>query len=75
MFARVLNISLWLASIKLLKVSNKNIRRMCEIYIKLTIKTPELYCYLGTYFTTGSNVSIVNFEHLIAGWVFFFIDL
>ena len=27
------------------------------------------YCKLCTYFTLGSGVSIVNFEHLIAGWV------
>ena len=40
----------------------------------LTIKTPLasfwcLYCYLWTYFTPCSSVSIVNFEHVIAGWV------
>ena len=28
-----------------------------------------LYCQLWTYFTSSSSVSIVNFEHLIAGWV------
>ena len=32
---------------------------------------PELYLYgeLWTYSTPCSSVSIVNFEHLIAGWV------
>ena len=40
-----------------------------------TVKTPErrqsfwwLYCKLSTYFATCSRVSIVNFEHVIAGW-------
>ena len=28
-----------------------------------------LYCYLWTYFTPCYSVSIVNFEHQIAGWV------
>ena len=28
-----------------------------------------LYCQLWTYFTLCSSVSIVNFEHVIAGWV------
>ena len=27
-----------------------------------------LYCYLWTYFTPCSSVSIVNFERVIAGW-------
>ena len=29
-----------------------------------------LYCYLWTYFTTCSSVSIVNFEQVNAGWKF-----
>ena len=37
-------------------VNNKNTRRMCEIYSKLTIKTPE-----GR---LSSGVFIVNFEHI-----------
>ena len=45
------------AGIYLLKVSSKNTRTRSEICSKLTIKTP---C---------SSVSIVNFEHVIAGWV------
>ena len=39
------------------KVNNGNTRTKCEICSKLTIKTP------------GSSVSIVNFEHVITGWV------
>ena len=27
-----------------------------------------LYCYLGTYFTPSSSVSIVNFEQINYGW-------
>ena len=54
------------AGIYLLKVSNKNTRKRCEIWSKLTIKT---------YFTPYSTVSIVNFEHVIAGWVRLFLKL
>ena len=28
-----------------------------------------LYCQLGTYFTPCSNVFIVNFEQVNAGWI------
>ena len=42
------------------KVNNRNTRTRCEICSKLTIKT---------HFTPCSSVSIVNFEHLNAGWV------
>ena len=28
----------------------------------------KAYCYLLTYLTTCSSVSIVNFKHVIAGW-------
>ena len=28
-----------------------------------------LYCLLWTYFTTCSSIFMVNFEHVIAGWV------
>ena len=54
------------------KVNNRNTRTECEICPKLTIKTPEwrqgFYCQLWTYFTLCSSVSIVNFEHVNAGW-------
>ena len=39
----------------MLKVNNRNIRTRCEICSKLTIKIPGIF--------------IVNFEHVIAGWV------
>ena len=56
----------------LLKVKNWNTRTRYEICSKLTIKTPErrhwLYCWLWTYFTPCSSVSIVNFEQVNAGW-------
>ena len=38
----------------LLKVKNRNTRTRCELSLKLT---------------PCSSVSIVNFEHIIAGWV------
>ena len=47
------------AGIYLLKVNNRNTRRRCEICSKLTKKTPERRQW---------RVSIVNFEHVIAGW-------
>ena len=44
----------------LLKVNNRNTKTMREICSKLTIKIPEL-----------TPIVIVNFEHVIAGWVAF----
>ena len=55
--------SQWFRS--LLKVNNRNTRTKYEICSKTTIKTPERR---WTYFTPSSSVSIVNFEHVIAGW-------
>ena len=40
------------------KVKNRNIRTRCEIYSKLTIKTPERCVW------RRSGVIIVNFEHI-----------
>ena len=54
------------AGIYLLKVNDRNTRTRCEICSKLTIKIPER-CH--HHFTSCSSVSIVNFEHVIAGWV------
>ena len=76
-------INTFLAGIYLLQVNYRNTRTRCEIYSKLTIKTPErrhLRC---------SDVFVVNFkhtshlvlvfllltcncrlEHVIAGWLF-----
>ena len=63
--------------IYLLKINNRNTRIRCEICSKLTIKIPErrqwrrsgvFIINFKTYFTPCSSVSIVNFEHVIAGW-------
>ena len=43
----------------LFKVRNKNIRKRCEICLKLTIKTP------GRRHWRFSSVFIVNFEHIL----------
>ena len=45
------------------KVNNRNTRTRCEIWSKLTIKTPE-----RRYFTPCCSVFIVNFEQVNAGW-------
>ena len=42
----------------ILKVNNRNTRARCEIYSKLTIKTPERRHW------RRSGVFIVNFEHI-----------
>ena len=54
-------IEVYPAGIYLLKVNNRNTRRRCEIYSKLTIKTPERP-HLGC-----SGVFIINFEHISWG--------
>ena len=46
------------------KVNYRNTRTGCEIWSKLTIKTPERH-----YFTPFSSVFTVNFEQVNAGWV------
>ena len=51
------------AGIYLLKVKNRNTRTRCEICSKLTIKLPERRQW------RRSGIFIVNFEHVIAGWV------
>ena len=65
------------ASIYLLKVNNRNTRTSCEIYSKLTIKTPERphWRCSGVFivnfernFSSCSSISIVNFAQVIAGW-------
>ena len=40
------------------QLNNRNIRAMCEIFLKLTIKTPERHQ------SRRSGVFIVNFEHI-----------
>ena len=62
--------------IYLLKTNNKNIKIRCEICSKLTIRHKNnangviLVSLLLTMniFHTRFGVSIVNFEHVIAGW-------
>ena len=57
------------------KVNNKNTRTRCEICSKLTIKTPERCqwrrsgVFIVNFEHISHLVSIVNFEHVIAGWV------
>ena len=63
--------------IYLLKGKNRNTRtRLLRVNNKDTRKTPVvvLMSLLLTlkYFTPCSSVSIVNFEHLCAGWAFIF---
>ena len=55
-FRALLNI--YPAGIYLLKVSNRNTRTSCEIYLKLTIKTLERRHW------RRSGVFMVNFEHI-----------
>ena len=45
------------------KTNNRKTRTRCEIWSKLTIKTPE-----RRYFTPCSSVFIANFEQVNAGW-------
>ena len=69
------------ASIYLLKDNHRNNRTRCKTCSKLTIKTPELrQCRCSGFFFVNLNiftscpiVSIINFEHVIAGRKVFFI--
>ena len=61
------------ANIYVFKVNNRNTRTRCEIYSKLTIKTPKtsfccFYSKLWTYSTPFSSVSIVDFEQVNVSW-------
>ena len=61
----------------LLKVNNRSTTKRCEIYSKLTIKTPERCQWYrsGVFIVNFEHishlvlVSIVNFEHVNADWV------
>ena len=67
------------AGIFLLKVYNRNTRTRCKTCSKLTINSrltnksmTSFWCLYGelwTYFTPCSSVPIVNFKHVITGWV------
>ena len=48
------NLNTFVAGNYMFKVNNNNTRTRCEIYSKLTIKTPDIF----------SPVFIVNFEHI-----------
>ena len=61
--------SFYPAGIYMLKDNNRNTRTRCEICSELTIKIPVFLLLTLTYFTPCSTVSIVNFEHVIAGSV------
>ena len=59
------------------KFINRNTRKRCEICSKLTIKIPERrqWCRSGIFIVNFehiphlcSSVSVVNLEHVIAGW-------
>ena len=54
----ITTISLYPANIYLFKVTNRNIRKRCEICLKLTIKTPERRQW------RRSGVINVNFKHI-----------
>ena len=70
MFQRVLNTSLYTASIYLLKVNNRNTRTRYEISSKLSIKTPER--------RRRCDVFIVNFDyisHLVLEFLFLILNV
>ena len=46
----------------LFKVNNRSSRKICEIFSKLTIQTPELVLELVT--RTRYGIFLVNFEHI-----------
>ena len=61
----------------MLKVNNRNIRTRCEIFSKLTKKTPQRrHWFLSGVFIVNfehisapcSSLSVVNFEQVNAGW-------
>ena len=56
------------------KANNRNIRTMCEICSKLTIKTPERWqcrrsgVFIANFEHISHLVSVVNFEQVNGGW-------
>ena len=62
--------------IYLLKVNNRNTRARCQLCSKLTIKTSErrhwrrsgVFIVNFEHKSPCSSISIVNFEHIFAGW-------
>ena len=56
-------------SILLAQNSNANIRALCEIYSKLTIRIPERrQLLILNIFTDYPGVSIVDFEQIYTDW-------
>ena len=55
------------AGIYLFKVKNRNSGTICEIFSKLTIKTPKRRL-LWTDFTHWSGVFVIDFEQINAVW-------
>ena len=55
-------------NIYLSKVNNRNTRKSYEICSKLRIETPERRQLCISYFTSFSNVSIADFEHINVTW-------
>ena len=53
-----------------LTVNNRNSRTRCEICSKLT-KIPERRQWRRLFLLLTMSISIVNFEHPIAGWVMY----
>ena len=54
----------------MLKVNNRNTRTRCEIWSKVTIKTPERcqWSRSGVFIVNSEHISIVNFEQVNACW-------
>ena len=64
------------ANLCLLKINERNTKKMCEIYLNLIIKTivrnsTASVTKLGTYFTHFSSVSIVELAQVNVCWVWF----
>ena len=57
------------SAIYMSKVSKKNTKTTCQIYLKLTIKTPRqcFYSQLWTYFALHSTVNIAEFKQMSVG--------
>ena len=59
-FNEKFNVNLYPDGIYMFKVNNRNSRAMCEICLKLKIKTPERH---------RRRLSIVDFKQVNPGWV------
>ena len=52
-------------------VNSRNIRKRCEIYPKLTIKTPRVFSLLtlSIFLTAFSSISSIDFTQLSVSWI------